>query len=108
MRKKELLDKTVCSQFCSYYKPGKKEEISCGGYQRISRFLEEGRLLPVEVSGSRCSAEGRERIVRAVCSTCSFREDGCDFIVNRNAQPCGGFRMISQLIADGMLKIEEL
>jgi hypothetical protein len=107
VRKKEL-DKTVCLQFCSYYKPGKKEELSCGGYQVIDRFLEEGRRLRVEVSGSRCSAEDRECIVRAVCSTCSFREDGCDFIVNRTAHPCGGFRMISQLIADGMLRIGEL
>jgi len=108
VRKKEILDKTVCLQFCSYYKPGKKEELSCGGYNVIGRFLQEGRRLPVEVSGSCCSAEDRERIIRAICSTCSFREDGCDFIVDRNAPPCGGFRMISQLIADGMLRIEEL
>ena len=108
MRKQEILNKTVCLRFCSYYKPGKKEAISCGGYEVIGRFLQEGRRLPAGVSGSCCSAEDRECIVRAVCSTCGFREDGCDFIVDRDAPPCGGFRMISQLIADGMLRIEEL
>jgi hypothetical protein len=95
-------------QFCSYYKPGKKDDLSCGGYQTIDRLLQQGKRLSVEVSGSRCSVEDRERIVNAVCAACSFREDGCDFILDRVAPPCGGFRMLSQLIADGVLRIEEL
>ncbi len=108
MRKRESLNKTVCLQFCSYYKPGTNEEVCCGGYERINRFLSEGRRVDVGVSGSCCDAGTRESIIAAVCSTCGFREDGCDFMTDRNAPPCGGFRMLSQLVADGMLRIEEL
>jgi hypothetical protein len=106
--KKDTLKETVCLQFCSYYKPGRNEELSCGGYERIERFLEEGRKVAIEVSGSCGDAGQTEAIVRAICRRCGFREDGCDFMLDRKSPPCGGFRLISQLIADGMLQIEDL
>ncbi len=108
MRKTESLTKTVCLQFCSYYKPGKNEELSCGGYERINRLVTDGGLIDVRVTGSACDAGEREQIVAAVCPACGFREDGCDFMLDRDAPPCGGFRMLSQLIADGVLRIGEL
>ena len=108
MSKTDILKHAVCLQFCSYYKPGGNEELSCGGYERIDRFLQECRQVIVAPSGSRCTAAQADGIVVAVCSPCSFRVDGCDFILDRKAPPCGGFLLLSQLIADGTLQIEEL
>jgi hypothetical protein len=106
--KKDILKKTVCQQFCSFYKPGRNEELSCGGYERIERFLQEGRKVIIEVSGSCSDAGQTEAIVHAICRRCGFRDDGCDFILGRDSPPCGGFRLISQLIANGTLRIEDL
>jgi hypothetical protein len=94
--------------FCVYYKPGKKEELACRGHQVVERLMREGRQLTFERSGSQCDAERSELIVRKVCSGCGFREDGCDFILDRTAPPCGGFALLSQLAAEGIIRISDL
>ncbi len=98
-----MLSRTVCLQFCIYYKPGKNEELVCRGYQVVERLMREGKQVIVERSGSGHGPAENELVVQRLCGTCDFREDGCDFIVDRNAPPCGGFLLLAQLISQGIV-----
>lgn len=96
-------DKLICRNFCSYYKPGRNEELACRGYVVIERLVAEGKGVVFEPSGSKCDTATREQIVERLCGHCDFRKDGCDFMLDRASPPCGGFLLLAQLVADGRI-----
>jgi hypothetical protein len=108
VKKNSLLSRTVCLQFCIYYKPGKNEELVCRGYQVVERLMREGKQVIVERSGSGHGPAGNELVVQRLCGTCDFREDGCDFVLNRKAPPCGGLLLLAQLVAEHVVTVEDL
>jgi len=101
-------NKTLCLNFCSYYKPGKNEELACRGYEIVQRLTQRGKL-PELAGGSREFDRARaESLVQRMCVQCDFEPDGCDFMIDRKAPPCGGFVLLAQLIESGVITIEDI
>ena len=107
-RKIPLLDRSFCLQFCSYYKPGKNEELACRGYEVVERLLQRGVKILFEKTGKEINHAASEMIVQKMCVTCIFQKDDCDFMQNRAAPPCGGFVLLSQLLAAKVITIEDI
>lgn len=108
MKKNPQLDKTLCLNFCSYYKPGKNEELACRGYEVVERLSRAGKPVSCGKSGAKSSAEQVELIVQRLCSACGFQKDGCDFMLDRKAPPCGGFVLLAQLLDAGVISMDDL
>jgi len=108
MRIKKPLERTLCSQYCTYYKPDKNEALACRGYTVVERCLREGKRLVLD--GHRCefAPATAELIVNKMCTACDFYEHDCDFMQNRAALPCGGFVLLSQLLESGGITIEDI
>lgn len=108
MSKNRTLIRTLCAAYCTYYKPGKNEELLCRGAVLIDRFIGAGRpVVPVK-TGTRPDQETTNLIVRKMCASCDFHEHDCDFMENNSAPPCGGFVLLSQLVMSGQIQIDEL
>ncbi len=99
---------SVCINFCSYYKPGKAEDLACEGFMTIERLMKEGRRFSLGRDDEDACHEMPE-ISRRVCARCSFREDGCDFAAGqKGARPCGGLLLIGRLIGSGELRVDDV
>ncbi|MCF8032923.1 MAG: hypothetical protein K9K66_07920 [Desulfarculaceae bacterium] len=107
--KLEPLRQVTCLGLCRYYKPGKREEPGCGGVEwldaRPALAGRLGELPPAEGDGLFGLAEDDPRLV-AVCGSCEFRVDGCDFrdpqVSRSECSPCGGLRALAGLLALGL------
>jgi hypothetical protein len=108
MTEKPTLEQTLCLKFCSYYKPGKNEELACKGYMVVERLLREGKILDFENTSSETSPDLSDRIVKTLCNTCDFHEQDCDFMQVRTARPCGGFVILERLLGCGVITIEDI
>ena len=111
MRKKQADMTAVCLNFCPYYKPGKKEEITCEGYAAVRRLLGEGKDISLRKREAR-SAPGPEllqKLRERICSACAFREADCDFILTLGEAPsCGGFTLLARLLTENKIVVEDL
>ncbi len=101
-------NKTLCLNFCSYYKPGKNEELECRGYEVVQHLVQCGKLLELAGCGREFDRARAESLVQRMCVHCNFQQDGCDFMLDRKASPCGGFVLLAQLIESGAITIEDL
>ncbi len=109
MKKNAALVQTLCLPYCHYYKPDRNEELLCRGAVVIQRLIDSGRNLSLEEKRSQGLArEVRELIIKRVCGDCEFREQDCDFAQDRKARPCGGFELISGLLAATVVTIEDI
>jgi hypothetical protein len=111
MQKRPKKDSAVCRNFCAYFKPGRNEELACGGLLVVHEVIEKGRALPLErperitMPDQKAISGLRERI----CARCAFREGDCDYIASGGkASPCGGFTLLAHLLGSGELTIEEI
>jgi hypothetical protein len=107
-RKIPLLDRSLCLQFCSYYKPGKNEELACRGYEVIERLLQKSVKILFEKTGTEINHATSELLVQKMCMACVFQKHDCDFMQNSTAPPCGGFVLLSQLLAAKVITIEDV
>ena len=108
MGTKPDLKQLVCERLCSYYKPGKNEDLACRGYSVLERLVQQGIQLTgnkVEQPGSRV---GDELLVRTLCLACPFHAHDCDFMENKALPPCGGFLLLSQLLAAKGISIDDV
>jgi hypothetical protein len=111
MSRKKRKDTKLCESFCSYYKPGKNEELACQGYVVVQRIISRGKALPLgrPQRTRHPDADTRRVLEERVCLHCEFREQDCDFIATGgNAPSCGGFVLLSHLLASGDLTAEEI
>jgi len=108
MKDNPPLDQILCLKFCSYYKPGKNEELACKGYLVVERLLGEGKSLVLESNSGSASPVLTDRLVNVLCLACDFHEQDCDFMQNRAARPCGGFVLLEQLLGSGVITIEDI
>jgi hypothetical protein len=108
MRKKSKLEQQVCSDYCTYYKPDKNEALACRGYVVVEQLLHDGKNLVLDGHQREFEPEAAEQIVNAMCSTCDFFEQDCDFMQNRAARPCGGLVLLAQLLKAGMITVEDI
>lgn len=102
---------SLCRNFCTYYKPGKNEELACQGFIVVQRLIARGRPVPParpeRVAAPDCTTI--ERMKERVCAFCDFRIDGCDFILTDGAAaPCGGVTLLAHLLVSGELQPEDL
>ncbi len=105
--KEPFLKNSLCLPFCAYYKPGKNEELACRGYQVVERLMQSGKTIPFDVARD-FDRRQAEALVKAMCRACDFRKDGCDFVQDRRAQPCGGFVLLARLLASGVIEIGDI
>ena len=101
----------LCVNHCTYYKPGRNEELECQGFVVVHRLITKGRRLSQERPGAASAPDARIRdgLKSRVCSACSFREADCDFMLSGGtAAPCGGFALLAHLLGHGDLKLEEI
>ena len=102
---------TLCVNFCTYYKPGRNEELECQGSVAVRRLMDKGRKFSQERPRATSVPDARvlEGLRCRVCSVCSFREADCDYAASGGtAEPCGGFALLSHLLGTGDLKLEEI
>ena len=99
----------ICRNFCSYYKPLKKEELACRGFAVVRELMERGKQIPFEKSERRPGRLTGEVLREVLCPTCPFYNNDCDFILQEGeALPCGGFIFLGLLIEDGLICIDEV
>jgi hypothetical protein len=108
MTDKTPLEQILCLKFCTYYKPGKNEELACRGYMVVERLLREGKSIDLDRTSGESSRIPTDRIVNALCLACDFQKQDCDFMLDRAARPCGGFVLLAQLLGTGVITIEDI
>ncbi len=104
-------DTTLCRSTCSYYKPGKNEEMMCQGFIVVHRMLVRGKRLPFTPSaGAPAPSAGTfEGLRKRVCAVCSFERADCDFILTGGAAaPCGGVALLAHLLESGEVSFTEI
>lgn len=96
--KQEPYTSLICRKFCSYYKAGKESEL-CGGYFYLKKFLTPSELSSIiEIFHLDLKETLTQESLSFICSICDFREEGCDFFINRSDLPCGGYLIINRII----------
>jgi hypothetical protein len=108
MKNNMPLEQTLCLKFCSYYKPGKNEELACKGYLVVERLLREGRSLILKSNSRESNPLPADMMVKTLCLACDFHEQDCDFMQDRAARPCGGFVFLERLLGSGVITIEDI
>jgi hypothetical protein len=99
----------LCSRFCSYYKPGKKEDLACKGFLVIEGLIKRGLHIPFSVQEKKLDSAIPESLLHILCATCPFFEDGCDFVQQKKkSSPCGGFILLSYLLETNNLTIDNI
>lgn len=102
------LEQSLCRCFCFYYKPSKREEVACGGYRMVERLIRRGKKISFERSGKAFGAETSNALEGALCRRCPFFAYDCDFAVNKEAPPCGGYLLIGQLLESRTVSLDDL
>ena len=94
----------ICGQYCSFYKPGQKEEMACRGFDLVQAFLEKyPEDLPHLPSPRDYEFTDRfhHLLHHFMCRTCDFFIEGCDFTdpgYTGKALPCGGYIAVDLLL----------
>ncbi len=95
--KEERYTSLICKNFCHYYKLDKESDC-CGGYfylQTVVTASELNSLIEIFHLNDDISAD---RGLSFICDFCDFREEDCDFFVNKSVFPCGGYLIVSRLL----------
>lgn len=108
--KKQKDDATVCERFCSWYRPGKNEAFECQGAVVLRRLREGGRRFDPgrhRLPGPRPGA--MSALDETVCRVCGFAPADCDHAGGAGgALPCGGFILLSHLLEEGEITLDEI
>lgn len=115
---KEELQELLCAPYCSFYKPGKDEELACKGSLIFKDLLEEGKKVPVMTDRIVLNIKTEDDLFQVICRTCPFFEQDCDFAewkrkksmnaVREALNPCGGFLCLGHCIDHGTIDIEDV
>jgi hypothetical protein len=109
MKKSETLIHVLCAPHCPYYKQDRNEEMQCRGALVTERLLKRGVFSPGrEKALTDPDRNALDATIRALCAACDFREDGCDFALDNNAPPCGGFAVLARLLGAGVCTEEDI
>ncbi len=104
-------DTTVCRNYCAYYKPGKNEEMMCQGFVVVHGLLRNGKQISLgrPASLAEPGAHAVEGLRKRVCAVCSFQREDCDYVLTGGtAVPCGGFALLSHLLASGEVTFKDI
>jgi hypothetical protein len=99
----------LCSRFCPYYKPGKKEDLACKGFLVVEGLIKKCLYIPFTVGGNKSDPAIQESLLRNLCAACPYFEDGCDFVQRKErSSPCGGFILLSYLLGANIITIDNI
>jgi len=114
MRKRHFKE-YICRPFCRFFREGKKEEMACLGALVVEELVRRRRLDPALLprNGKRPSLwENRDPVLVArVCHNCPFKKEDCDYqsaCPPANAEPCGGYILLSLLKEKGFISDRDL
>ncbi|MDH4163689.1 MAG: hypothetical protein OEW15_13515 [Nitrospirota bacterium] len=97
--------------YCSYFKPGKNEDLACQGFIVVHSILRSGKRIPQERPDRIAIPPRRtlEGLKQRVCALCSFHDSDCDYIATSGASAsCGGFALLAHLLGSGELTLGEI
>jgi len=107
--KRTNLQKNLCLRYCSFYKPGKDNSPSCKGFTVIDELLKSGMSLKFKQLVKKSSKMTEESLKEALCLTCPFRKNDCDFIHEKDdSPPCGGFIFLGKLVEEEIITIDNI
>lgn len=88
----------ICRGFCSFYKPGEKEDLKCATYDFLASNLTEDELKLAALSAvRRCDYSRDKEISELICARCEFLVGGCDYREGLASPPCGGYAIVERL-----------
>jgi len=103
------VNKKICENFCSYYKPAKDSSLACMGFIVAERLIKSGKEIPLDKSVRVSDAAAGEKLIRNMCALCPFYEADCDFILKKGqASACGGFILLEGLMAKSLICIDDI
>ncbi len=114
MSKKDFKD-YICRPLCKFFRDGEKKDMACRGAEVVELLIRDGMLqvyaLPRAGKDPSLWKKKNRVLESSLCQYCSFRIDGCDFQSESppiNAEPCGGYILISLLLKQGTIIKEDL
>lgn len=107
MEKVNLKEK-VCSQFCSYYKPARMDDLACLGYTILEKFLQKGDEIIFKKYETTINEITVKLLRDNMCIHCPFFNEDCDFIQRKDCLPCGGFILLGHLLGEGLITIDNI
>jgi hypothetical protein len=128
------MKKSICTNFCSYYKPDKNEDLACLGFLVIEKLIGKGVNISCEKREKPLNPADSERLLRDMCIRCPFYENDCDFALvsrtnrgrdsvsstpassaaghlsekERIPSPCGGFTLLGYLLGENIINIDDI
>ena len=107
-REIQLLRERLCAAFCSFYKPGKNEDLTCLGYRAVAWFAAAGREFCFKAEQPRGS-DSSGLLSGVLCPHCPFSANDCDYAAGvEGAPPCGGFILLNRALGDGTLSVDDI
>ena len=113
-RREAFVVEAVCSRYCSYYKPDRKEDTACEGFNFFQRLSTQtpailATLRPkIDYAFKDCY---HHLLYHALCKRCDFLIDGCDFTdpnCTGNPLPCGGYIAADLLLEQSIVNESQL
>jgi hypothetical protein len=113
---KAVVQSYLCRPFCTFFRPGVKEEMACQGAVVLVELVQRGRLAPAAFPSPAEKAHRRwqekdQELERVLCQPCPFAVDGCDFhsaLRSMQTEPCGGYLLLQLLKDAGTISCAEL
>jgi len=117
MHKEELVQR-VCAGYCSFYKPEKDAELACNGFAVVRRLIGQYRDLAYNKGDVKPGSTAEDDLFLAVCGSCLFFEDDCDFalwkrggspgVLRSDVNPCGGLLFLTDAVESGSIDIQAI
>jgi hypothetical protein len=108
MKTAPSLGQTLCLKYCSYYKPGKNEELACRCFLVVEQLMQSGKASVSASFKKRHDRSTAETVIQKICVKCDFYEKDCDFMLDRAAPPCGGMVVLTQLLQSAQIPLNDL
>jgi len=115
MEREELV-RVLCAPYCSFYKPGKDEELACNGFSVLLKLSASGYESPVRPEKGDLQEKTEEDLFGAICRRCPFFDEDCDYAswrrgeqtarLRKEINPCGGFLFLGLCMEQGAMDIQ--
>jgi radical SAM protein with 4Fe4S-binding SPASM domain len=104
----------VCSRYCSYFKPHRKEDTTCEGFNFFQRLSTQTPAILFSLRPKQDHAFNdhyHHLLYHALCKRCDFLIDGCDFTDPNSTGdllPCGGYIAADLLLEQSIINESQL
>ena len=115
MERDELV-KVLCAPYCSFFRPGKDEELACNGFSVLMKLAASGLEIGVRPEKRDLQEKTEKDLFDAMCSRCPFFKEDCDYAswqrgelaarLRKEVNPCGGFFFLGLCIEHGSMDIQ--